>query len=135
MKVEKEGYKLFVNSGIIRGVEEVKGSKVSRPKDFMLLEPLEPSIEGLKRVLGLGGVNTIKMEAGGRTVNSVDVLHLLEYYAKQGRAEFNVVYQSLYSKYPGQVREAVEMVKVISGYVGDPEGVLTKLVKDYIEGR
>lgn len=34
-KAEKEGYKLFVNAGIIKSVEEAKGAKVSRPKDFI----------------------------------------------------------------------------------------------------
>jgi len=131
----KEGYKLFDKADIIKSFEGIKGANVSKPKSFVLLEPLSPTLEGLKNVLGRRRVNPIKLEPDERQMNSVDVLHLLEYYAKQGRAEFNAAYQSLYSKFPAQVREAVEVAKVISEYDGDPESDLSKLVKDYVEGR
>ena len=131
-KAEKEGYKLFERGGIIRSIKEVGGAEVAKQKAFSLLEPLNPTIEGLKRVLGERGVNPIKMEAEKRDFNSIDALHLLEYFAKQGISEFKIAYQNLYEKYPNQVREAVEMAKVISGYSGDPESDLAKLVRDHI---
>ncbi|BAA79372.2 conserved hypothetical protein [Aeropyrum pernix K1] len=131
---EKEGYKTFVNAGIIKSAEEVKGANVAKQKAFALLEPLDSTIEELKKLLGVRGVNPIKMDAERRSFNSIDALHLLEYYAKQGRSEFKTTYQILYSKYPKQVREAVEVAKVISSYPSDPETNLAKLVRDYIEG-
>ncbi len=129
----REGYRFFVNAGIIKSINKVSGAKVSRPKEFVLLEPLKPSLEELRKILGMRGVNPIRLEAEGRSLNSIDVLHLLEYYALQGVTEFNVIYQSLYNKYPTQTREAIEIAKVISGYLGDPESDLSARVLEYIK--
>ena len=108
---------------------------MARQKVFVLLEPLNPSTKGIKEVLNERGLNPIKMEAiGGRRLNTIDVLHLLEYYAKQGRGEFDVAYQVLYGKYPDLVREAVEVARVISRFSGDPERALAKLCVEYVEG-
>jgi len=135
VKKEREGVKLFEGGGIIKGVEEIRGAKVARQKVFVLLEPLDPSTKGIKEVLNERGLNPIKMEAiGGRRLNTIDVLHLLEYYAKQGRGEFDVAYQVLYGRHPDLVREAVEVARVISRFSGDPERALAKLCVEYVEG-
>ena len=99
----------------------------------MLLEPL--SNNNLKNILGEREIDIVKMEAQQRDFNSIDALHLLEYYATQGRSEFKIAYQALYNKYSSQVREAVEVARAIRGYLGDPERDLTELIITYLEGR
>ena len=134
-KKGKGGAKLFEKAGIIRNVENVKGAKVAQQKAFMLLEPLEPSLKGIKEVLGIRNVNPIRLEANNRSIHSIDILHLLEYYAKQGRGEFNRAYQMLYNKYPKLVREAIEIARVIKNFANDPERFLAKLCVEFVEGR
>ena len=134
-KKEKEGVKMFEKSGIIKATEKTIGAKVAQQKTFTLIEPLDPSLKGIKEVLGVKGINPIRMEASGRRLTCVDILHLLEYYAKQGRGEFDIAYRTLYNKYPSLVREAVEMAKVIARFLNDPECSLARLCLKYVEGR
>ena len=131
----QEGYKLFEDTGVIKGIDKSSGANVAKQKAFILLEPLSPTIEEIKRVLGEKCVNPIRMEALNRRLNTVDVLHLLEYFAKQGRADFAAAYKNLYASRPNETREAVELAKVISGYTGDPERDMARLVVDYVQGR
>jgi len=134
-KEEKLGVRIFTGAKIIEPIERVKGAKVAQQKAFVLLEPLTSSLKEVKDVLGKRGVNPIKLEALRRKLNVIDVLHLLEYYAKQGRGEFDSVYRILYSKYPGLVREAIEVARTIAGFVNDPESALAELCVKYVEGR
>lgn len=130
---DEAGYRLFSNARIIKPVD-TSGPNVSKPKAFTLLEPLEESLEAVKSLLGRRGVNPLKLAATGRRFNSIDALHLLEYFAKQGRGEFEAVYRELYSRYPREVREAVEVARVLSGLAGDPERPLAGLVLKYLGG-
>jgi len=132
---KKEGVKMFEKADIIRSIEKIKGAKVAQQKMFILLEPLNSSLKGIKEVLGKRHVNPIRMEASGRPLNSIDVLHLLEYYAKQGRGEFDMAYQALYNKRSNLVREAIEMARVIERFSNDPESSLARLCLDYVGGR
>jgi adenine-specific DNA methylase len=131
----EKGYKLFESAGIVKSTGNPSGDKKSKQKEFTLLEPLNTTIGELKRVLGVRGINPLKLAAEGRKINVIDVLHLLEYYARQGSDEFQAVYKSLYNMYPELVKEAVEAAKVIRGYAWDPESDLSNLVIEYIEGR
>ena len=133
--MKREGVRMFLNANVIGEFKESGGAKVAKQKMFVLLEPLDPSLKGVKDVLGRRNVNPIKLEAVRRPLNSVDVLHLLEYYAKQGRGEFDAAYRALYDRCPGLVREAVEMARVISRFTNDPEGELARLCVEYVEGR
>jgi adenine-specific DNA methylase len=132
---QEKGYKLFERAGIVKSSGSRSGSKSSKQKEYILLEPLSTTIDELKRVLGMRGINPLKLAAEGRKMNAVDILHLLEYYAKQGSSAFRAVYQSLYNMHQELVKEAVEAARVISGYAWDPEAGLSKLVIEYIEGR
>jgi len=133
-KPEKEGVKMFVKANIIRGIEKDKGAKVAQQKMFTLLEPLDPSLKSIKDVLGKRNVNPVKMVAFGRPLNTIDVLHLLEYYAKQGKGEFDLAYQTLYNRNSRLVREAIEVARVIARFSNDPESALARLCVEYIEG-
>jgi len=134
-KEKEQGVKLFVNARVIEPVEKVKGAKVARQKVFRLLEPLGDSLNEIKKLLGIRGVDPVKLEAKNRSLNTIDVLHLLEYYAKQGRAEFGKIYTELYARHSDLVREAVECARVLSGFIGDPESDISKLVIEYVEER
>ncbi|MCD6593234.1 hypothetical protein J7L00_04035, partial [Candidatus Bathyarchaeota archaeon] len=132
---EKNGYKIFLNSKIVKPLEETSGAKVARQKTFPPLEPLETSLEAVKKLLGEKGLNPIKLEAKGRQLNGIDILHLLEYYALQGRGEFSIAYRDLYGKYPQSVREAIEVAKIIKDMEMDPEKDLAERVVEYIKER
>jgi len=132
-KEEKLGVRIFTEAKIIEPIKRVKGAKVAQQKVFRLLEPLGSSLSDVKELLGARGVDPVKLTAGKRSLNTVDVLHILEYYARQGRAEFSKAYSELYARCPSLVREAVECARVISGFTGDPEFYLAKLVVDYVE--
>ena len=134
-EAEKNGYKIFLNSKIVKPLEETSGANVARQKTFTLLEPLESSLEAVKKLLGERGLNPIKLEAEGRQLNSIDILHLLEYYALQGRGEFSIAYRDLYGKYPQSVREAIEVAKIIKDMEMDPEKDLAERVIEYIKER
>ena len=131
----REGVKLFENADLIRSVKKVKGAKVAQQKAFVLLEPLKPSLKGIKEVLSLRNLNPIKLATSNRRgskLNTIDVLHLLEYYAKQGRGEFDTIYQQLYNKYPSLVREALEVARVLARFTNDSERDIAKLFIEYI---
>ena len=134
-KEEKLGVRMFVDAKIIEAVEKVKGAKVAQQKVFRLLEPLGNSLDDVKKLLGARDVDPVKLVAEKRKLNAIDVLHMLEYYARQGRVELNKIYGELYTRYPNLVREAIECARVISGFVVDPESYLAKLVIEYVEGR
>ncbi|RLI77769.1 hypothetical protein DRP04_10870, partial [Archaeoglobales archaeon] len=122
-------------SDIIRVAEKVKGAKVAQQKAFVLLEPLDPSLKGIKEALSLRNLNPIKLATTNRKqgkLNTIDVLHFLEYYAKQGRGEFDTIYQQLYSKYSNLVREALEVAKVLANFTNDPERDIAKFCIEYV---
>ena len=129
----KEGYRRLGSAGIIKAAEKTQGASVAEQKAFVLLEPLPNN--DLKSLLGERGIDIVRKEARQRNFNSIDALHLLEYYARQGRSEFKIAYQELYNKYASQTREAVELARVIRNYPGDPERDLAELIITYIEGR
>jgi len=137
---KQEGVRLFEQSAIITSVERIKGAKVAQQKAFLLLEPLEDSLKEIKETLGKRSLNPIKMSVDikserNKKLNVIDVLHLLEYFAKQGRGEFDTAYRELYSKHPELVREALEVARVLSKFSNDPESLLAKLCIEYVEGR
>ncbi len=108
-------------------------------KAFLLLE-LEDSLKEIKDMLGRRSLNPIKMSVDikserNKKLNVIDVLHLLEYFAKQGRGEFDTAYRELYSRHPELVREALEVARVLSKFSNDPESLLAKFCIEYVEGR
>lgn len=136
----QEGVRFFEQSAIITSVENVKGAKVAQQKAFILLEPLEDSLKEIKDTLGRRNLNPIKMSVDTKSernkkLNVIDILHLLEYFAKQGRGEFDTAYRELYSRHPELVREALEVARVLSKFSNDPESLLAKLCIEYVEGR
>jgi len=116
----KSGVGYFVETGLLKPVAS-KGAGVAKQKAFRLLEPLDASINGLRELLGERGVDPVKLTARGRNLNAVDVLHLLEYYAKLGKKEFDAAYGELSGVSPSLVREALEVAKVVAKMEGDPE--------------
>jgi len=116
----KSGVGYFVEAGVLKPVAS-RGASVAKQKAFRLLEPLDASISGLRELLGERGVDPVKLTARGRDLNAVDVLHLLEYYAKLGKREFDAAYTELSGVSPSLVREALEVAKVVAKMEGDPE--------------
>jgi len=127
-----EGWRRFVNNTVVK---PVSGS--SKTKDYVLIEPHGTGIEELKRVLDDHGISAVHLSAKGRELTSVDILHLLEYFARQGCTAFIPVYRELYARNQQLVREAVEATRVILRqfkYSGDPESELAENVLACIGG-
>uniref|UniRef100_A0A7C3WJQ2 DUF1156 domain-containing protein n=1 Tax=Thermofilum pendens TaxID=2269 RepID=A0A7C3WJQ2_THEPE len=126
---EAEGVKRFVASHILKPTAAT-GAEVSKQKAFKLLEPLNTSIDTVRELLGERGVDPVKLVASNRELNTVDVLHLLEYYARMGKKEFDSAYRELLGISPSLVREALEVTRVIAGMDGDPEKYLCTSLLD-----
>ncbi|MEM1698229.1 MAG: DUF1156 domain-containing protein, partial [Thermofilaceae archaeon] len=105
---------------VVKGGEEA-GAKVAKAKKLILLEP--QSIEKAK-VAELLEVRGVGVSEQPRIRCTVDVLHLLEYYAvAYSAAEFERRLEKLRESYPAQVNEALSLARIFVRVLpeSDPE--------------
>jgi len=125
-----EGWRRFVNNTVVK-----PDSGSSKTKDYVLVEPHGTSIEELKRVLDDHGISAVHLSAKNRELTSVDILHLLEYFARQGCTALKSVLTELSARYSHLVSEALEATKIIVKqfkYLGDPEAELVESIESCI---
>ncbi|MEM3943975.1 MAG: hypothetical protein QXJ59_07800, partial [Thermofilaceae archaeon] len=129
------GTSLDVNAAIkvwrllkeVKGGEEA-GAKVAKAKRLVLLEP--QSIEKAK-VAELLEVRGVGVSEQPRIRCTVDVLHLLEYYAvAYSAAEFERRLEKLRESYPAQVNEALSLARIFVRVLpeSDPERKLCERI-------
>ncbi|MEM1820882.1 MAG: DUF1156 domain-containing protein [Thermofilaceae archaeon] len=107
---------------------EEAGAKVAKAKKLILLEP--QSIEKAK-VAELLEVRGVGVSEQPRIRCTVDVLHLLEYYAvAYSAAEFERRLEKLRESYPAQVNEALSLARIFVRVLpeSDPERKLCERI-------
>jgi len=119
-----------INKKILLPTQKEGGARVAKAKTMALAEPASASRNAVAELLEL-------REVGTATPNircSVDLLHLLEYYALiHSRREFARLAEELRSKHPALFEEALSMARIFAHLLpeNDPESHLCKRI---IEG-
>jgi len=113
----------------------IKTYRVVEKKDskFYLVEPASTDPDSLFRLLKQRRIDP----SNPRVSNSVDVLHLLEYWVvRYPSSTFMERYEALRSAYPAFVEEAISMAEVFSKLLQDkdPEKVLCNKILIVIRG-
>jgi len=130
------GTSMDVHDAIFKRVllptKKESGTRVSKAKTMVLAEPASANRSAVAELLELRGVGIEKPEVRC----TVDVLHLLEYYALiHSRREFVRRIDELKSKYPAFVEEALSMARIFSKVLpnDDPERNLCTRILETIE--
>ncbi len=133
-KTSREGLKRFIGRIIAPTGRRDRATSVASRKLYYVIEPRGSDEASVAEVLSIKGIDASRIDKvpPGR-INSVDLLHVLEYYSFRPRSVFHRVFEDLSIRFGDKINEAVELAQALSRIMGDPEAVLAKRVLEYLD--